>query len=382
MILLLLKVTVLFAAVLALLPVLGKATAGLRHLLCALALAVALLLPLTTLWAPHAIAVTLPVVFAVTASTKTGPAGISSGFLWAPGTILFLLRLAIGYWRLSRVARQPDAGAGVALADVSVPLVYGLLRPVILLPREAETWPDNQRAAAIRHERAHVQRHDLWTSLMAQVVCAVYWFHPLVWLVSRQLRHEQELACDDAVLSAGFEPADYAEALVAASQNLTATFLIGCHMLTNKSLKSRIARLLDSSLPRTTSTASRRVAGLAAAVLLASLGMTWAQPPQAAPQDEKVYKMSEGITAPKLTQKVDPKYTEEARDAKVEGTVTLSVVVGADGLAHQINVVKPLDGGLDQKAVEAVQQWKFTPGAKDGVAVNVRAMIEVNFKLM
>lgn len=382
MILLLLKVTVLLAGVLAILPLLGRATAGMRHLLCALALGGALLLPVTMLYAPHAIAVTLPVVFQATASAKAGSVSTSQWPWWAAGTVMLLLRLAIGYWRLSRVARHADAGSGVMLADVSVPLVYGLFRPVILLPREANSWPAGQRAAAIRHERAHVQRGDLWTSLMAQVVCAVYWFHPLVWLVARQMRHEQELACDDAVLSAGFEPANYAEALVATARTITSTSLIGCHMLTHKSLKSRIARLLDSSLPRTTSTAAMRIAGLASVVLLASLGMTYAQPQAVPQQDERVYKMNEGITPPKVVQKVDPKYTDEAKDAKIEGTVRLSVVVGADGLAHQINVVEPLDGGLDLKAVEAVQQWKFTPGTKDGVAVNVRAQIEVNFRLM
>jgi len=94
-----------------------------------------------------------------------------------------------------------------------------------------------------------------------------------------------------------------------------------------------------------------------------------------------VFKVGGGVTAPHLNQRSDPEYTKEASDARVEGTVLLSVVVGTDGLAHSINVVKALGSGLDEKAVEAVQKWRFDPGRKDGEAVNVRAQIEVNFRL-
>lgn len=115
--------------------------------------------------------------------------------------------------------------------------------------------------------------------------------------------------------------------------------------------------------------------------ILAFTGLISAQQP-VAPQDEKVYKVSEGITAPYVLRKVEPQYTEEARQAKIEGTVLLSVVVGADGKAHDINVINAPDSGLGIKAIEAVQQWKFGPGTKDGQPVAVRARIEVNFKLL
>jgi protein TonB len=78
---------------------------------------------------------------------------------------------------------------------------------------------------------------------------------------------------------------------------------------------------------------------------------------------------------------VDPQYTEEARKAKISGTVTLTMTIGVDGMAHDISVVRSLDSGLDLKAVEAVQQWHFNPGKKDGEAVPVLATIEINFRL-
>jgi len=95
-----------------------------------------------------------------------------------------------------------------------------------------------------------------------------------------------------------------------------------------------------------------------------------------------VYKVGGGVSQPSVLFKVDPEYSEEARKAKYSGTVVLAVVVFANGTAGDIRVVKSLGMGLDEKAIEAVQKWKFKPGMKGGQAVNVSAQIEVNFRLL
>ena len=95
-----------------------------------------------------------------------------------------------------------------------------------------------------------------------------------------------------------------------------------------------------------------------------------------------VFHAGGGVSAPAVIVKVDPEYSEEARKAKYSGTVVLSVVVDQEGRARDIHVLKSLGMGLDEKAVEAVQKWKFKPGMKGGQAVNVRAQIEVNFRLL
>jgi TonB family protein len=95
-----------------------------------------------------------------------------------------------------------------------------------------------------------------------------------------------------------------------------------------------------------------------------------------------VYRVGGGVTAPKLAYKVEPEYSEEARAAKYQGTVVVYVEIGPDGLAHNARVIQSLGLGLDQKAVDALNQWKFTPGTKDGLAVTVAATIEVNFRLL
>jgi TonB family protein len=95
-----------------------------------------------------------------------------------------------------------------------------------------------------------------------------------------------------------------------------------------------------------------------------------------------VFRVGGGVSAPVLLSKTEPEYSEEARKAKHQGTVMLYVQIDPSGHATNIRVVKSLGLGLDEKAIEAVQKWKFAPGKKDGKPVTVEATIEVNFRLL
>jgi len=94
-----------------------------------------------------------------------------------------------------------------------------------------------------------------------------------------------------------------------------------------------------------------------------------------------LYKVGNGVWAPVVIHKVEPEYTEAARSGHLEGTVVLYAEVWPDGTAHDFRVVRSLDPGLDQKAIQAVTKWKFRPAMKDGVPVKVAATFEVNFKM-
>lgn len=94
------------------------------------------------------------------------------------------------------------------------------------------------------------------------------------------------------------------------------------------------------------------------------------------------YKVGGDVSQPKLLSKTEPSYTEEARIAKLEGTVQLTGIIGTDGVAHDLQVLQSLSLGLDQAAIRAVSQWKFQPGMKDGEPVPVIATIQVNFRLL
>jgi len=95
-----------------------------------------------------------------------------------------------------------------------------------------------------------------------------------------------------------------------------------------------------------------------------------------------VFRVGGGVSAPVLLSKKDPEYSEEARKAKHQGTVVLYVQIDPSGHAINMKVVRSLGLGLDEKAMEAVQSWKFLPGKKDGKPVTVEATIEVNFRLL
>ncbi len=95
-----------------------------------------------------------------------------------------------------------------------------------------------------------------------------------------------------------------------------------------------------------------------------------------------VFRVGGGVTAPTLLQKVEPEYSEEARKAKFSGTVVLYIEVDPTGKATNIRVQRSLGLGLDEKAIEAVKKWRFSPGKKNGQPVTVAATIEVNFRLL
>jgi TonB family protein len=94
-----------------------------------------------------------------------------------------------------------------------------------------------------------------------------------------------------------------------------------------------------------------------------------------------LFRVGGGVSAPRPIYDPDPEYSEEARHAKYQGTVLLWVIVGPDGRPHDIRVQRSLGMGLDEKAIEAVRQWKFEPSMKDGHPVAVQVNVEVSFRL-
>jgi TonB family protein len=94
------------------------------------------------------------------------------------------------------------------------------------------------------------------------------------------------------------------------------------------------------------------------------------------------YRVGGGISPPVLIYKAEPEYAEEARKAKLQGTVMLYVQISPGGKPTAMKVVKSLGLGLNQKALQAVKRWRFRPGMKAGQPVTVEATIEVNFKLL
>jgi HEAT repeat protein/beta-lactamase regulating signal transducer with metallopeptidase domain len=149
---------------------------------------------------------------------------------------------------------------------VSMPMVCGMWRPLIVMPQSAAEWSDERRRIVILHELAHIKRRDCLTQTVAQIVCAVYWFNPIVWLAARRLRAERERACDDFVLAAGEKGADYAAHLLDIAQTIRhrrVPALVGLAMARPSQLEGRLLAILDPAIRRSSALQTR----------LASLGV-------------------------------------------------------------------------------------------------------------
>lgn len=147
-------------------------------------------------------------------------------------------------------------GSGIPLlagGRGSMPMTWGVRRPVVLLPANARTWSTARLHTVLSHELAHVARRDALTHLAGEIACTVQWFNPLVWLAARRQREEREHACDDRVLTAGAAPADYASELVSLARSLRparAAAISGMAMARGRSLRGRLVAVLDEDRDR------------------------------------------------------------------------------------------------------------------------------------
>ena len=191
--------------------------------------------------------------------------------VYAVGVLLVLLRLGTGEWsvrRLSKLAveirEQPwstdlaelCSALGIRRpvrllrsADATMPMTWGIFRPVVLLPSGVEEWSAERRRVVLLHELAHVARRDCLAQTIASFTCALYWFHPLAWYAARKLRIERELACDDEVLAAGSSGKAYATHLLDVAHSYTPPALLGAAALTmarRSQLEGRLLAVLDT----------------------------------------------------------------------------------------------------------------------------------------
>lgn len=240
----------------------------------------------------------------------TSGAIYSVGFVaWMIGSALALLPALLGMislWHLGRGARRETASSwlellGRLLACLRIrrrvellrssrrpmPMTWGVVHPKLLLPEEAQEWSDERRRVVLLHELAHARRWDYLTNLVTQLVCALYWFNPLVWLAARRMITERERACDDIVLTQGASPADYAEQVLHIAVNLrTGRFAgaMGIAMARQSMLEGRLLAILDGTRSRAALTRVAVVTSLAAMIaVVAPVAMTKAA--QSAPED-------------------------------------------------------------------------------------------------
>lgn len=198
--------------------------------------------------------------------------------IWAFGAVLVLGRLAIGLaavqWMSRRTGRVTDApwlplarelagelGVSPRILFLrspcaSMPMAWGVIRPSVVMPADADTWPAERLRIVLLHELAHVKRRDCLTHMLAQVTCALYWFNPLAWMAARHVRTERERACDDLVLAAGTRGAEYANQLLEIARGMRAGRFPGVlagaslAMAHRSQLEGRLMAILDPTVAR------------------------------------------------------------------------------------------------------------------------------------
>lgn len=279
-----------------------------------------------------------------------------------------------------------NTNAEVRVSDeVSGPATMGLTRPVVLLPKRTLDLPEAVQRSILCHELFHVRRFDWLQSAVAELWCALLWFHPGARLLVSRWTLAREIATDrDSVTHTGDRRA-YAAAMLAFADESAVGLTTLASFTPRRHLSQRIAHLTQEC-----SMSSMRIGvGLTFALLVVSIGTMVAasRVPLGGTLLQRTggepYSPGNGVSLPVVVKEVKPDYPQAAKDAKVQGDVELSVVVLASGAVDAVKVVKSLDSnyGLDDAAIAAARQWQFKPGLKDGKPVDVRVTVAMRFAL-
>src|SRR6476660_8854819 len=277
--------------------------------------------------------------------------------VWALGVVVALIPTVAAFVRLAIVARlaRPVHGGRWALLIPSalreldvrrrvrfleldgpvMPMTWGVLHPVVLVPADDFDSTIEQRLDVLRHELAHVRRYDCLTQLVGQVACALHWFNPLAWIAARELRVERERACDDEVLRAGGKASDYAEYLLRVARStrvVGAAALGGLAMARPSQMAGRLLAVLDDRRPRGRVSlwagvqagvaAGALVTGVAAASPVSSPAVD-AAPAVAAVHANRTTTMDNGITVGPV-QLDEPARPADARASSASSTTTVA----------------------------------------------------------
>jgi uncharacterized protein (TIGR03435 family) len=200
--------------------------------------------------------------------------------VWLAGTAVVLVWWA-RHWRPMRSALRSATplrlGPGCDTTGLTVmssrwafePGVVGILRPVLVLPEGlVDRLAPAQLDAILAHERAHIRAHDNLFAAVHMAVEAVFWFHPLVWWIERRLIDERERACDEAVVRAGKQPADYAEGILAVCRWSVESPVLCVSGVTGSNLRRRIETIMANRLGRRLRTTGRLLLACAALIVI------------------------------------------------------------------------------------------------------------------
>ncbi len=327
------------------------------------------------------------------------------------GGLLFVRDLVRQRQTLATLAKKavrlkvPLAGNGVTLYQIpgSGAMTTGLWRPRVWIGAEHRGQPEFR--ALLVHELTHVRRRDNAILMVGHLIARLFWWNPLVALLSERMRFYLELACDQSCCSR-FEKQAYREALAATmlkvarlpqtrphlavawgtgeQHNLTRIKMIDGSFHMKKGYCSLLAFLV---LINAALIAAPGRLGFTAPTALAMptvAGLATDEAP-IIEEDEGIARVGEpGVNPPVFTRKIAPQYPHDGLKKKVEGYVILEAVLKRDGTVGDINVLRGLEQGkygFEQEALAAVRQWQFLPAERDNVTIDVRMTLKIDFAL-
>jgi TonB family protein len=321
-------------------------------------------------------------------------------FLWR-GMNLSLLRRetvpirltgdAALFWR--RCSRR------FAIEDVSIaassrvfsPVTMGLWRKLLLLPAAmVDVLPNGDLETVIAHEFAHMQRNDFTKNLFYELLSLPVTYHPLLWVTRARVMQSREMICDQ--MAADMSGRDeYAQSLLRMASLLVpgkpTPHTIG--IFDTNVFERRLMNLTEKQkeiqgVCRIAVVAACAALGLATCGTSLALGMhadaASADHNSDSSKAPKQLTVSSKVMSGNLLTKAVPVYPPAAKKAKIQGTVVLSVIVGADGIVEDIKVLSG-PSELQQSAIDAVRQWTYKPYLLNGDPIEVKTTVNVIYML-
>ncbi|MBW8768377.1 MAG: M56 family metallopeptidase, partial [Gemmatimonadetes bacterium] len=317
--------------------------------------------------------------------------------IWALGAAVVVLRLAAGTLIVARLARRGariDDGGWLSLAQrlantlriqrplillrgdrLGVPVTWGVVYPIVLLPEDADEWTEERRRYVLVHEMAHVKRLDALTQLLGQVALALFWFNPLVWIANRRLQLEREHACDDYVLRHGTQPSTYAADLLSMVQSLgtpahrsAQPAFAALAMARRSEFEGRMLSILDPVLDRHPLSRGRTLMS-ALATLLLVVPLAALQPIRQTPQSSAGATHSDSATA-----------SRSASQSRTQSTTTQGQNIRIGDSTWKAAADGPLGQGLRDldSATTTLGRNVAVLGKKVGSADTIRSRVEAN----
>jgi beta-lactamase regulating signal transducer with metallopeptidase domain len=336
---------------------------------------------LMALWVLVTGFIMVKILFGLYGAHRLTRQGVSMrGYPWQQLFLLFLEKMALK--RSVRLFKHKH---------IPVPITWGVLNPVVLMPAVSSEWAMEQCSSALCHELSHVKRKDFLVLLLSRISCCLYWFNPLSWLVFRRLEKEQEKACDEMVLKAGVKPSIYASSLLRIKQAVDRGHLLpapALGMTGHSEFKERLTTILAKQKTKEMKMKSKIMLLICVFLAVTFIGTAKPNPGASFAEDEtaKVSKTKAPEAQKAQKEKKEKKEKREKKEKKVKKEKrekkekeVLVVVEKGEGKEVKEIIVSPLEHAVDVKMDEG--HYIINKSVKWSAKVHPELKINKKFKV-